>query len=95
MVAACQRDVHVAYTASPFETAEGIAGSVVVFKDVSERRARDQSLRHDAEQFAWIGRIRAALAEDRFELHAQPIVLGSGETVQRELLLRMCEPDGR
>lgn len=89
------RDVHVAYTASPFATAEGIEGTVVVFKDVSERRAREQSLRRDAEQFAWIGRIQAALAEDRFVLHAQPIVdLGSGETVQRELLLRMREPDG-
>lgn len=89
------REVHVTYTASPFETSEGVEGFVVVFRDISERRAREQRLRRDAEQFAWIGRIRAALDEDRFVLHAQPIVaLGSGETIQRELLLRMREPDG-
>jgi EAL domain-containing protein (putative c-di-GMP-specific phosphodiesterase class I) len=89
------RDVEVTYTVSPFHTAEGGEGTVVVFKDVSERMAREQSMRRDAEQFAWIGRIQAALAADRFVLHAQPIVdLGSGETVQRQLLLRMREPDG-
>jgi EAL domain-containing protein (putative c-di-GMP-specific phosphodiesterase class I) len=39
--------------------------------------------------------IRDALAEDRFELHAQPIVdVGSGRIGQYELLLRMIDRDG-
>jgi len=43
----------------------------------------------------WLGRLREALAEGRFELHAQPIVdLRSGQVRHLELLLRMREPDG-
>ena len=43
----------------------------------------------------WLGRLRTALAEDRFELHAQPIVdLRSGDVRHFELLLRMRERDG-
>ena len=39
--------------------------------------------------------IRDALAEDRFVLHAQPIVdLATGEATQYELLLRMRGADG-
>ena len=39
--------------------------------------------------------IHAALAEDRLELHAQPIVhLATGEVVQQELLLRMRSSTG-
>ena len=39
--------------------------------------------------------IRDALAEDRFVLHAQPIVdLATGEATQYELLLRMRGEDG-
>jgi diguanylate cyclase (GGDEF)-like protein/PAS domain S-box-containing protein len=48
-----------------------------------------------AEHLDWMGRLRSALADDRFELHAQPITeLRSGEVHYRELLLRMREPDG-
>jgi EAL domain-containing protein (putative c-di-GMP-specific phosphodiesterase class I) len=40
-------------------------------------------------------RIKRALREDRFELHAQPIVdATSGETVSHELLIRMRDSDG-
>jgi diguanylate cyclase (GGDEF)-like protein/PAS domain S-box-containing protein len=43
-----------------------------------------------ADRELWINRIRDALANDRFELHAQPIVeLATGNVVQHELLLRM------
>jgi diguanylate cyclase (GGDEF)-like protein/PAS domain S-box-containing protein len=43
-----------------------------------------------ADRELWINRIRHALANDRFELHAQPIVeLATGNVVQHELLLRM------
>ena len=43
----------------------------------------------------WAGRVRDALDEDRFVLHAQPIIdLDTGETVQHELLIRMLDRDG-
>jgi diguanylate cyclase (GGDEF)-like protein/PAS domain S-box-containing protein len=43
-----------------------------------------------ADRELWINRIRDALANDQFELHAQPIVeLATGNVVQHELLLRM------
>ena len=85
----------VAYTAAPFETADGVKGCAVVFEDISERKAREASLRRDADTVRWIGRITEALDAERFELFAQPIVdLRSGETVQREMLIRLREPDG-
>jgi diguanylate cyclase (GGDEF)-like protein/PAS domain S-box-containing protein len=38
----------------------------------------------------WIARIRRALTDDRFVLHAQPIIeLATGQVAQHELLLRM------
>jgi diguanylate cyclase (GGDEF)-like protein len=43
----------------------------------------------------WIDEIRAALAEERLILHAQPIVdLVTGETVREELLVRMLDTRG-
>jgi diguanylate cyclase (GGDEF)-like protein len=46
-------------------------------------------------QITWATRITEALAHDRFELHAQPIVpLGGNALAQYELLLRMRDPDG-
>jgi len=44
----------------------------------------------------WLGRLRRALAEDRFVLHFQPIVsLADGGVVHFEALLRLAdEPDG-
>jgi diguanylate cyclase (GGDEF)-like protein/PAS domain S-box-containing protein len=43
----------------------------------------------------WVERIRTALEEDRFTLHAQPVVEAvSGEITQLELLVRMHGPDG-
>jgi PAS domain S-box-containing protein len=63
--------------------------------DITERRAREASLRGQLDEVTWIGEIRRAFEEDRFELHAQPIVdLATGETVQRELLIRMRDTDG-
>jgi diguanylate cyclase (GGDEF)-like protein/PAS domain S-box-containing protein len=86
----------VSYTANPFRTDEGLQGCVVLFQDISQRREREQEGRRNAEKLAVIARVEDALANDRFVLHAQPIVdLRSGETVQHELLLRMMEPDGR
>ena len=89
------RDLHVAYSAAPFETDDGVQGCVVVFEDISERRAHEEQLEEEARKLSWIGRIQDALAEERFVLYAQPIVdVRSGEIVQSELLLRLREPDG-
>ena len=92
------RDGHqipVAYTASPIETADGVRGCVVVFEDIAGRKAREEALRRDADALAWIDRCKNAIAEDRLLLYAQPIVdLATGHVAQRELLLRVLEPDG-
>lgn len=85
----------VAYTASPFETAEGLRGAVYVFCDITDRKARQADMRREMERLAWIPRIADALADDRMLLHAQPIIaLDTGETVQHELLIRMKDADG-
>jgi diguanylate cyclase (GGDEF)-like protein/PAS domain S-box-containing protein len=89
-------ELPVSYTANPFRTDEGLQGCVVLFQDISQRRERELEGKRNAEKLALISRVEDALANDRFVLHAQPIVdLHSGETVQHELLLRMIEPDGR
>ena len=47
------------------------------------------------QRLAWNERIRSALAEDRFELYAQPLLdLRSGEMTRYELLVRMIGEDG-
>jgi PAS domain S-box-containing protein len=88
-------DLPVAYSAAPFETDDGVQGCVVVFEDISERRAHEAELEDEARKLSWIGRIQEALANDRFVLYGQPIVdLTSGAVVQSELLLRLREPGG-
>jgi PAS domain S-box-containing protein len=63
--------------------------------DITERKAREASLKSQLDEIAGLGEIRRAFEDDRFELHAQPIVdLATGETVQRELLIRMRGTDG-
>jgi PAS domain S-box-containing protein len=82
-------------TAAAFETEDGVRGRVVVFTDVSEQKAQEQRLRRQVERLSWVGRVRDALAEDRLELHAQPIVdLATRRTVQHELLVRLRDRDG-
>jgi PAS domain S-box-containing protein len=86
----------VAYTAAPFETADGFRGSAYVFIDITARKADRERLEHEVEALLWIPKIRDAMDEERFVLHAQPIVdLASGEIVQHELLIRMKDPEGR
>jgi PAS domain S-box-containing protein len=86
----------VAYTAAPFETADGFRGSAYVFSDITQRKADRERLEHEVEALTWIPKIREALDEERFVLHAQPIVdLATGQTVQHELLIRMNDPEGR
>jgi PAS domain S-box-containing protein len=63
--------------------------------DITERKASEASLKSQLDEIAGLGEIQRALEEDRFELHAQPIIdLATGETVQRELLIRMRSPEG-
>ncbi len=89
------RELAVAYSAAPFETDTGAKGCVVVFRDIAERKRAEAEHRHHDVTLAAIDRIQEAIAEDRFILHAQPIIdLRSGETVQHELLVRMRERDG-
>jgi len=88
-------ELAVSYTASPFATDEGLEGCALVFRDISEMKKRDQQLRRDAHKLTRIDAITSALAEDRLTLYSQPIVdVQSTRVVQRELLLRMREPDG-
>jgi PAS domain S-box-containing protein len=88
-------EIPVGYTASPFRTGHGAEGCVVVFVDITHRKAREQTLRRDAETLAWIDRIQTTLVEERFVLYAQPIIeIATMQVVQHELLLRIKEPDG-
>jgi PAS domain S-box-containing protein len=93
---AAGRELPVAYTATPFHTDAGRQGCIVIFQDISERKHREDEQRKDLQTLECINCVEAAIMEDRFVLHAQPIVdLRTGATVQHELLLRMCESDGR
>ncbi len=87
-------DLPVAYTASPFTTPDGTEGAVVVFEDISERKAEAARVAADLEKLDWLKRVRDALREDRFVLFAQPIIdLRTGRATQQELLIRMVDPD--
>src|ERR1700677_132007 len=89
------RILPVDYTASPFVTEDGVEGCAVVFEDITDRKAHQQSLERDVETLSWVARVQDALEQDQFVLFAQPIIdLRSGEIVQRELLLRMSGEDG-
>ncbi len=78
-----------------------IAADVAMYEAKSYGRNRievsRQTLSAEASstQLGWLERLRSALAEDRFELHAQPITeLSTGLVRHFELLLRMRERDG-
>lgn len=63
--------------------------------DVTERKSRALQVQRERESALWYGRCLEALDDDRFELHAQPIVdVVTGLTVQHELLIRMRDRDG-
>jgi diguanylate cyclase (GGDEF)-like protein/PAS domain S-box-containing protein len=64
-----------------------------------DRHAVYASDRHDPPRVQarmhWLERIRDALEDDRFVLHAQPILdLRTGAIAQHELLIRMLDDDG-
>jgi PAS domain S-box-containing protein len=85
----------VSYTSAPLRTADGQEGCVVVFQDATQVRAEQRRLRDAVEELSSIHRVEEALRENRFVLHAQPIVdIRTGEVTQHELLLRVREQDG-
>ena len=68
---------------------------VVTHENISERKAEERLVAIDLDKLAWVGRIEDALSNQRFVLHAQPILeLATGQVVQRELLIRMRRPEG-
>jgi diguanylate cyclase (GGDEF)-like protein/PAS domain S-box-containing protein len=97
---------------APFDGADGLsAEELLVEADIAmydaKEAGRNQAARSTREEagpgrhvsrLSWLERIRTALAEDRFELHAQPIVaLADGEddpVPTFELLLRMRSDAG-
>lgn len=85
----------VSYSVAPFATPSGSRGSIVAFTEISDRKERELRLKRELEALSWAGRINDALREDRFVLHAQPVVeLATGRPSQHELLLRMVGEDG-
>ena len=84
----------VSYSSAPVKLTNGI-GSVVAFRDITERQERELQIRRELDALSWVGRIRDALRESRFVLYAQPIKdLISGDTVKHELLVRMIGTNG-
>ncbi|MCC5948400.1 MAG: EAL domain-containing protein [Nitriliruptoraceae bacterium] len=82
------------YVASPLTPgSDADDGWVVVFRDISARRARDQELEERAEHARWMEIIDEALRGEHFTVFAQPIVeLASGQVMRHELLLRLDHP---
>lgn len=64
--------------------------------DITERQERDEAVRVQLGEVAWLTEIKQAFEEDRFEMHAQPIVeIGTGKVWLHELLIRMRDRDGQ
>jgi PAS domain S-box-containing protein len=84
----------VSYSSAPVVLRNG-TGSVVAFRDITERQTRELRERRELESLSWVGRIRDALDEDRLVLYAQPIIeIATGKTRHHELLVRLIAPDG-
>jgi PAS domain S-box-containing protein len=84
----------VSYSSAPVHLQDG-TGSVVAFRDITERQTRELRERRELEALSWVGRIRDALDEDRLVLYAQPVIdVATGVSVHHELLVRMVTPDG-
>lgn len=83
------------YSAAPLGAGD-VSGIVVVFTDISERKAREQNLRRRLSALDLLEQTRTAIETDRLVLYSQPILdIASGAVVQEELLLRMIGPGGK
>jgi diguanylate cyclase (GGDEF)-like protein/PAS domain S-box-containing protein len=72
-----------------YEAKEGGRDRYSVYVPGAEEQPRVQARMH------WVERIRDALEDDRFVLHAQPILdLRTGAIAQHELLVRMVDDSG-
>jgi len=58
--------------------------------DITERRASLASLRAQVDEISWLGEIKRTFDEDRFELHAQPVV----DLVSSEIRRTSSRPRG-
>jgi PAS domain S-box-containing protein len=88
-------ELPVEMTAAPFESEDGVNGTVVVFSDITARKTDELEVKRQMESLSWVGRIRDALTDERFVLYAQPIIdVVTGETVQHELLIRLIDRGG-
>lgn len=69
-------ELPIEFVATALRTDSGlpVAAWVVVFRDVSATRSREDALAVELEEVAWLGRIRHALDQDGFVLYGQPIV---------------------
>ena len=85
----------VSYSAAPIMTDAGGAGTVIVFRDITEEKAERLRVKRELDALSWVGRIREALDEDRLVLYSQPIVPLTGADPSEELLLRMVGRDGQ
>ncbi len=89
------RSVPIEYVATPLPALDGKRpeGVVVVFRDITERRARERELRRQAEHATWLDVINEALADDLFVLYSQSVyALPDRAPIQQELLLRIDHP---
>jgi EAL domain-containing protein (putative c-di-GMP-specific phosphodiesterase class I) len=85
-----------AYASSRFSLRHGGAGTSGRYLSPAGARARRVGSRAGLRRAPWVARLRRALAEGRFELHYQPIVvLADGRVSHYEALVRLAdEPDG-
>jgi EAL domain-containing protein (putative c-di-GMP-specific phosphodiesterase class I) len=94
MIGKDDRVLPVAYSSAPIMIDGQIEGLVIVFTDITARKAEEERRRQEHEAAAWVGRIQDALDEDRFVLYTQPIIdVHSREIVRHELLIRMTSLD--
>ena len=88
--------VHALLYVSPVQGPDGrVRGFFSQMVDLTERKEREHRLALENHDLERLREIRAAITDERFVLHAQPIYdLRSGDLVQRELLVRMCDGQG-
>ncbi len=93
---------------APFGAADSTGEEVLIYADLAMYEAKEAGRdryavygpdRHDLPRVQarmhWVERIRDALEDERFVLHAQPILdLNSGAIAQYELLIRMLDDHG-